>query len=951
MIRLWNMAARSEVLLRGQPGSTTSLTWSPDGTILASASRDVTIRLWDAHAGQLRKILQCTSPILSVAWSPGGDLLASGSFDGTVRLWDIRSGKVEWTLGGQQQGPISVAWSPDGRTLASYSFDSVVLLWDVETGDIRHTLAGHTAEVLGVAFAPDGRLLASASRDRTLRLWEPHTGRQLMQLERHTDSIQSVAFSQEGRVLISQSRDRTIRLWRVGSWEQVARLETPAIDGLLAPHPSRSSFATLSTEGRVAHLWDLDLNAILATPAALDTVFYTNAKVVLLGDSGVGKSGLFRVLCSEPFQPTESTHGRKVRSLASEDVPQEAGGHETREIVLWDLAGQPGYRLIHQLHLNEVSVAILVFDSQNEKDFFAGVRHWDRALRQAQRGDRGPAAGVTKLLVAARTDRGGIALSAERIQALTQELSFAGYLQTSAKEDRGISELRAAIQAGIDWSALPKGSSSEMFQTIKSFLVREKEAGRFLSSVDDLYRAFLQAWKEPASPQMQARFETCIGLVDARGLIRRLSFGDLVLLQPERLDAYASALINAAREEPHGLGCISEDQARSCSFPMPSDERIGNREQERLLLLAMIEDMVRHEIALTETTDNQSQLVFPSQLTRERPDLPDPAGKAVTLDFEGSLLTVYATLAVRLSHSDAFHKKEMWKNAATYDDRQGGVCGMFLQEVEEGHGRLTLFFSPETSLSSRSQFEHFILAHLLRRAIAGTIRRLVIFVCQGCGFMVSEQLRRMRRDRGESDVVCPNCGIAISLLDIDDRPQTRISPSVIKGLEKAAEKARCREVRARVLAGKIASEDFDVFLAYHEQDQHPVRAIAEALKIRGIYPWLAEEQIQPGRWFMQVIEAAIPKVRSAAIILGPHGLGGWQALEVRSFVRRCVESRIGVIPVLLPGVEDLQQELLFLKELRSIKLATLEDEEALDQLEWGITGKQPHSGELREDGD
>ena len=73
-------------------------------------------------------------------------------------------------------------------------------------------------------------------------------------------------------------------------------------------------------------------------------------------------------------------------------------------------------------------------------------------------------------------------------------------------------------------------------------------------------------------------------------------------------------------------------------------------------------------------------LIFPSQATRENPDLPDPEGKAVTFSFEGPILNIYTTLAVRLAHSDLFRKKEVWKNAITYTTDIGGIYGMFLKQ-------------------------------------------------------------------------------------------------------------------------------------------------------------------------------------------------------------------------------------------------------------------------------
>ena len=82
----------------------------------------------------------------------------------------------------------------------------------------------------------------------------------------------------------------------------------------------------------------------------------------------------------------------------STEVP--GGGTQTREVLLWDLAGQPGYRLIHQLHLNEVAVALIVFDSRSETDPFSGVKYWARALAQARRLEGSAAVPLRAYLVA-----------------------------------------------------------------------------------------------------------------------------------------------------------------------------------------------------------------------------------------------------------------------------------------------------------------------------------------------------------------------------------------------------------------------------------------------------------------------------------------------------------------------------------------------------------------------
>lgn len=175
------------------------------------------------------------------------------------------------------------------------------------------------------------------------------------------------------------------------------------------------------------------ISLLLAVPSVSSSVHYANAKVVLVGDSGVGKSGLGLVLSGEYFQPTESTHGRRVWTFDKQGIV-ESSQAETRKTILWDLAGQPGYRLIHQLHLNEVAVALIIFDTRSEIDPFAGVRHWDRALTQAQRLQSSSTSSLKKFLVAARGDRRGIGVSQKRIDTWVKELSFNGYFETSAKE-------------------------------------------------------------------------------------------------------------------------------------------------------------------------------------------------------------------------------------------------------------------------------------------------------------------------------------------------------------------------------------------------------------------------------------------------------------------------------------------------------------------------------------
>ena len=279
------------------------------------------------------------------------------------------------------------------------------------------------------------------------------------------------------------------------------------------------------------------------------------------------------------------------------------------------------------------------------------------------------------------------------------------FFETSAREGWQIDELAEAIRAAVPWNELPMVSSTALFESIKQFLLDEKEAGRVLPTSDDLFHGFRRTHPDKADQTgLRQSFETCIGLVQSQGLIRRLGFGGLVLLQPELLDAYASALIQAAKAEPDGLGFISEDKALLGDFRLSEDERFHDP-AEKLLIIATIEELLRHEIALKETTDQGVDLLFPSQFTRERPDAPEIPGKQTVFTFQGALTSIYASLAVRLCRSRLFERQGMWANVASYAATVGGVCGFHLRELDEGHGELTLFYDALASPVVRTQFE------------------------------------------------------------------------------------------------------------------------------------------------------------------------------------------------------------------------------------------------------
>ena len=815
-VRLWDLATRKLVrTLSGsdQPSAQVfGVAWSKNGKRLAFGGTDKSVKICDL-TGKLLQTLDCDDNVISVCWSPRSNTILAGIAGDAVQVFNADTGESLESLKGHTSTVVAIALSPDKQILSTASADKTVRLWNHDTGETIRVLRGHSDRVNDVAWSPDGKVLVSGSSDSTIRIWNPQTGRIRRILEGHTDQVSSVLFSDDGRILISKATDGTLRLWNCANWQTVAvidDLERGCLATGICLGDDSSTLVAQSSRGALK-VFKLDVD-LTVKKTDLNARHYINAKVVLLGDTGVGKSGLSLVLNGKPFAPTDSTPGRRVWTLQSRKVRRKGNVEQTRETLLWDLAGQPGYRVIHQLHLNEVAVALVVFDARSEIDPLAGVRHWERALRLAQQRQGAASIPMKKFLVSARADRGTVSVSKERIDALLTDFGFEQYFETSAKEGWQIKDLQNAITQGISWDSLPEVSSSDLFSEIKNFLLRIKKSGRLIAPKSELFEEFVDLYPDLAMKEtnLEAQFDTCIGRLENRDLIRRLSFGGYVLLQPELLDAYASAMVNAAKEEPDGLGSIAEDVCLAGQFFIPKEQKIDERSQEQLLLHATLEELMRHDLALKQRASDGSYLVFPSQFNRDYEDAPEPKGKALAMTFEGPAQSLYATLAVRLGHSGLFNtgRTEMWRNAAVFAAKAGGKCGLYLQEFAEARGRLLIFYDQHLgrlpSDETRFHFEEFVVDHAKSHAIDGTLDLVRFFVCLNCGDPLPDSYVKRLSERGLKKFACP-CGRNVSL----EQPKDRLLyESKVKEMADSADKQRNIEMFVESARGETKTPSF-----------------------------------------------------------------------------------------------------------------------------------------------
>ena len=422
-VRLWDLETASV-----QPhqwilhAPATALAISPDGKTVAIADGKV-LRCWSPEGATRERAhfqLSERGAVTALSWSPDGLKLASVSANETVELWDVRSQVLLYTLSGLQtdysvtrrgdEAAIAPTWSLDGREHfialragAILRIDSSLAVFEIPTetenviyakqkvsiekngviDQIECAYLSNNDSVLGLCCTDRRHSLASANTGGTVRILGID-GSVGSTFEGHTGSVTFIAPCGRGRLLVTGSDDRTIRVWRVKDGAAVAVLNHKCREARIIGVQKRN-LAYLDPTTNTVHVWSIDEEA-LEGAAISDSIRYRNAKVVLVGDTGTGKSGLGLVLTGQDWKETGSTHGRNVWTFKTEDVKLPGGLREKRETLLWDLAGQPGCRLVHQLHLHEVGVALVVFDAHSDVDPLAGVRYWDRAGTGASSG-------------------------------------------------------------------------------------------------------------------------------------------------------------------------------------------------------------------------------------------------------------------------------------------------------------------------------------------------------------------------------------------------------------------------------------------------------------------------------------------------------------------------------------------------------------------------------------
>lgn len=192
-----------------------SVAFNSDATQLVAGTYYWRVMIWNVPtvAEEPFQIFEHRAPIWSVVMSPDDEIVASSSGDKRVKVWNLKTGSLIFSFPDHSDTIYSIDISSDGKKLVSGSADQTIKIEDLDTGDLINTLNGHTGAIRSVKITPDGKKIVSGSYDTTVKIWDLKTGKLIKTLSGHTAEVISVDISRDGRYIASGGKDNNIKVW------------------------------------------------------------------------------------------------------------------------------------------------------------------------------------------------------------------------------------------------------------------------------------------------------------------------------------------------------------------------------------------------------------------------------------------------------------------------------------------------------------------------------------------------------------------------------------------------------------------------------------------------------------------------------------------------------------------------------------------------------------------
>ncbi len=339
-----------DVILAGHTDAVNSASFSPDGTLVVTASLDGTAKIWATSTGKLIATLGGNAgkkeSIYRARFSPDGLQVVTASGDFAAHIWEVSTGRELMRLAGHEIYVTSAAFSPDGSRVATASGDTTARIWDARNGKQLLLLQGHESYVEDVAFNPEGTKLVTSSSDGTAIVWDAATGKQLTKFEGHSDHVMSVVFSPKGDRVLSSGDDMTMRIWDPVSGNEFKTIEVHggyATSGHFSPDGTKIVAASLDGSARI---WDAETGNVIETmaghegPSRWSEFSPDGSRIVTASDDGTARIwqpefNTVRTITSEPIRAGQTI--LPITGVNFSPVKSKLLGVEHEDAVVWDV--------------------------------------------------------------------------------------------------------------------------------------------------------------------------------------------------------------------------------------------------------------------------------------------------------------------------------------------------------------------------------------------------------------------------------------------------------------------------------------------------------------------------------------------------------------------------------------------------------------------------------------
>jgi WD40 repeat protein/class 3 adenylate cyclase len=331
-----------------------SVSFSPDGTRLATSGYDGMAKIWDATTNQLLFTMTMDSKdVYDVEWSPNGKLLAASGITNVI-IWDTATGKQVLTLPGHFVGHTlgiylgvgRVDFSPDGTRLAVANQDGTPKVWDLTTGKVVLSLVGHTEICWPIKYSRDGNLLVTGGNDGLVKIWNAQSGLELHSFLAH-GNVYGVGFSRDESKIVAVDDTGYLTIWDRVSGNTLVSFSNPAAGGFSSVQfvPDGSGIITTGYDG-TARIWDAATG---------------NQRLLLAGHTGT------------VFDAALSPDGRHLVTAGTDDTFKTWDLGPTREVYTYNLLHAAVGRVAFSPDGRYLAAAVMM----DVKD--GVVRIWDRS--------------------------------------------------------------------------------------------------------------------------------------------------------------------------------------------------------------------------------------------------------------------------------------------------------------------------------------------------------------------------------------------------------------------------------------------------------------------------------------------------------------------------------------------------------------------------------------------